>query len=101
MRYKKFKTLALALQDMPNVCTLCQLGSMRQQLRKNLTVEQRLELKRRYVAGEDVNALSKAFRVTIRQVYRIVAGQKGDTRTVEKPSVSVSFRAPDTNGPQI
>ena len=96
MRYKKFKTLALALQDMPNVCTLCQLRSMRQQLRKNLTVEQRLELKRRYVAGEDVNALSKAFRVTIRQVYRIVAGQKGDTRTVEKPSVSVSFRAPES-----
>ena len=30
-----------------------------------------------------------------RQVYRVIAGQKGDTRAAEAPTKSVSFRAPE------
>ena len=62
--------------------------------RLRLTVEQRQELARRHVLGEDVNALSKAFQVAIRQVYRVLADEKGDTRGRARVSKSVSFRAP-------
>jgi len=44
--------------------------------------------------GEDVNALSKMFCITIRQVYRVLADEKGDTRGRARVSKSVSFRAP-------
>jgi len=62
--------------------------------RSRLTVEQRQELARRHVLGEDVNALSKMFCITIRQVYRVLADEKGDTRGRARVSKSVSFRAP-------
>ena len=62
--------------------------------RSRLTVEQRQELARRHVLGEDVNALSKSYQVTIRQVYRVIADEKGDTRGRARVSKSVSFRAP-------
>lgn len=81
-------------QDMPNVCTLRQWGSMRQQDRKRLTTEQRIDLARRHAEGEDANMLSKAFSVTVRQVYRVVAAEAGDTRGRARESRSVSFRAP-------
>lgn len=62
--------------------------------RSRLTVEQRQELARRHVLGEGVTALSKAYQVTIRQVYGVLADEKGDTRGRARVSKSVSFRAP-------
>jgi len=62
--------------------------------RSRLTVEQRQELARRHVLGEDVTALSEAYQVTIRQVYRVLADEKGDTRGRGLVSKPVSFRAP-------
>jgi len=64
-------------------------------LKRNLTIEKKIELARRYAAGEDVNSLSKAFSISHRQVYRVIAEQKGDTATSEKKSVVVTFRAPE------
>ena len=69
-------------------------GVLRRMKRSRLTIEQRQELARRHVLGEDVNALSKAYQVTIRQVYRVLADEKGDTRGRARVSRSVSFRAP-------
>ena len=69
-------------------------GVLRRMKRSRLTVEQRQELARRHALGEDVNALSKAYQVTIRQVYRVLADEKGDTRGRARVSRSVSFRAP-------
>ena len=69
-------------------------GVLRRMKRSRLTVEQRQELARRHVLGEDVNALSKAFCITIRQVYRVIADEKGDTRGRARESKPVSFRAP-------
>lgn len=62
--------------------------------RSKLTVERRIELARRHAAGEDVNALSKAYQVTVRQVYRVVAEERGDTRGRAQVSKPVAFRAP-------
>ncbi|TLP55508.1 hypothetical protein FEE96_22590 [Parasedimentitalea maritima] len=69
-------------------------GVLRRMKRSRLTVEQRQELARRHAVGEDVNTLSKAYQVTIRQVYRVLADEKGDTRGRARVSKSVSFRAP-------
>jgi len=69
-------------------------GVLRRMKRSRLTVERHQELARRHVLGEDVNALSKAFCITIRQVYRVLADEKGDTRGRARVSKSVSFRAP-------
>jgi len=55
----------------PNVFTLCQWGPAARMKRSKLTVERRIELARRHAAGEDVNALSKAFQVSVRQVSKI------------------------------
>lgn len=63
--------------------------------RKNLPIEKRIELARRYSGGEDAKALSKEFSVSIRQVYRIAAEQKGDTAASDKSPIVVSFRAPE------
>jgi hypothetical protein len=69
-------------------------GVLRRMKRSKLTVEQRQELARRHTAGEDVNALSKVFSTSIRQVYRVVADEQGDARGRARESKSVSFRAP-------
>jgi len=69
-------------------------GVLRRMKRSRLTIEQRQELARRHALGEDVNALSKAYQVTIRQVYRVLSDEKGDTRGSARVSKSVSFRAP-------
>ena len=69
-------------------------GVLRRMKRSRLTIEQRQELVRRHALGEDVNALSKAYQVTIRQVYRVLADEKGDTRGRARVSKPVSFRAP-------
>ncbi|TLP55906.1 hypothetical protein FEE96_21655 [Parasedimentitalea maritima] len=41
-----------------------------------------------------MNALSKAYQVTIRQIYRVLADEKGDTRGRARVSKPVSFRVP-------
>ena len=69
-------------------------GVLRRMKRSRLTVEQRQELAGRHAAGENVNALSKVFCITIRQVYRVLADEKGDTRGRARESKPVSFRAP-------
>ena len=69
-------------------------GVLRRMKRSRLTIEQRQELARRHVLGEDVNALSKAYQVTIRQIYRVLTDEKGDTRGRARVSKPVSFRAP-------
>ena len=55
-------------------------GVLRRMKRSRLTVEHRQELARRHAVGEDVNTLSEAFQVSIRQVYRVLSDEKGDTR---------------------
>jgi hypothetical protein len=62
--------------------------------RSKLTVERRIELAQRHAAGEDVNALSKAFQVSVRQIYRVVVEERGDTRGRAQVSKPVAFRAP-------
>jgi len=79
---------------MPNVCTFCQWGSCGAMKRTRLTVERRIELARRHAAGEDVTALAKAFQVSMRQVYRVVAEERGETRGRSQVSKPVAFRAP-------
>jgi hypothetical protein len=60
---------------------------------RNLTIEKKIELARRYAGGEGVNALSEAYSVSARQVYRVVAEQKGDTQYDAETHVMVGFRA--------
>ncbi len=79
---------------MPNVYTLCQWGPAAQMKRSRLTVERRIELARRGRAGEDVKVLSKAFGLSVRQVYRVMAQEQGDTRRRAIVSKPVAFRAP-------
>jgi len=79
---------------MPNVFTLCQWGPAAQMKRKRLTIERRQDLARRHAAGEDVNVLSKVFSISVRQVYRVIADEKGDTRGRVRVSKPVAFRAP-------
>jgi hypothetical protein len=79
---------------MPNVYTLCQWGPAAPMRRSKLTVERRAELARRRRAGEDVAALAVAFGITPRQVYRVIADEKGDTRGRVGASKPVAFRAP-------
>ena len=69
-------------------------GVLRRMKRSRLTNEQRQDLVRRHALGEDVNALAKAYQVTIRQIYRVLADEKGDTRGRARVSKSVSYRAP-------
>lgn len=64
-------------------------------MRKKLTVEQRQKMAQRRAAGEEVAALAEAFGTTVRQVYRVVANEKGETRGAARASKSVSFRAPE------
>lgn len=65
-------------------------------MRKRLTVEQRQELAQRRAAGEAVEELARTFGTTERQVYRVVAEQKGETRAAARASKIVSFRAPES-----
>jgi len=62
--------------------------------RSRLTVERRTQLARRHAAGEDVTTLAKAFQVSVRQVYRVAAEERGEGRGSVQVSKSVAFRAP-------
>lgn len=64
--------------------------------KRNLTIEKKIELARRYAGGDDVNALSNAYSVSVRQVYRVVAEQKGDTQYDEETHMMVGFSAAES-----
>ena len=61
--------------------------------RKNLKLEQRIDLARRYRAGEPAVALAEVFGVTLRHVARVAKEQTGEGLSVRDPSETVAFRA--------
>lgn len=60
---------------------------------KRLKLEERIELARRYHAGETPKELSEAYGVSRRHVTRLAREEQGDGLAVRDPSESVSFRA--------
>ncbi|MCF6328727.1 MAG: hypothetical protein L3J02_02870 [Henriciella sp.] len=60
---------------------------------KNLKLEQRIEIARRFAAGESAKALSAIFGVSSRQINRVAKEETGDGLAVRDPSEIVSFRA--------
>ncbi len=60
---------------------------------KNLTLEQRIELARRYQSGEAAKDLAVAFGVSPRHVARVGKEERGDALDVRDPSQVVTFRA--------
>lgn len=60
---------------------------------KRLKLEQRIELARRYHAGETPKVLAEAFGVSRRHVTRLAKEEHGDGVAVRDPSERVSFRA--------
>jgi len=61
--------------------------------RKNLTLEQRIEIARRFQAGEAAKDLSAEFGVSVRHVSRLAKEEIGDGLAVRDPSEVVTFRA--------
>lgn len=60
---------------------------------KNLKLEQRIEIARRFAAGESAKTLATDFGVSARQVNRLVKEETGDGVAVRDPTEIVSFRA--------
>lgn len=60
---------------------------------KNLKLEQRIEIARRFASGESAKALSTVFGVSRRQINRLVKEETGDGVAVRDPTEIVSFRA--------
>jgi hypothetical protein len=60
---------------------------------KRLKLEQRIELARRYHAGETPKVLSEAYGVSRRHVTRLAKEEQGEGLAVRDPSERVSFRA--------
>ncbi|MEO3416204.1 helix-turn-helix domain-containing protein [Roseovarius sp. CAU 1744] len=60
---------------------------------KRLKLEERIELARRYHAGETPKVLAEAYGVSRRHVTRLAREEQGDGLAVRDPSESVSFRA--------
>jgi len=60
---------------------------------KRLKLEQRIELTRRYHAGETPKVLAEAYGVSRRHVTRLAKEEQGEGLAVRDPSESVSFRA--------
>jgi len=60
---------------------------------KRLKLEQRIELARRYHAGETPKVLAEAFGLSRRHVTRLAKQEQGDGVAVRNPSERVSFRA--------
>ncbi len=60
---------------------------------KRLTLEERIELARRYHAGETPKALAEVYGVSRRHVTRLAKEERGEGVEVRDPSVAVSFRA--------
>lgn len=61
--------------------------------RKNLTLEQRIEIARRAQAGEAPRDLSAEYRVSVRHISRLAKEHRGEGVEVRDPSEIVSFRA--------
>jgi len=61
--------------------------------RKNLKIEQRIDVGRRFAKGETAKTLSAAFGISARQVNRIANEQRGEGLSVRNPSETVAFRA--------
>lgn len=61
--------------------------------RKNLTIEQRIEIARRFQAGEAAQELSAEFCVSARHVSRLAKEEIGEGVAVRDPSEVVTFRA--------
>lgn len=60
---------------------------------KRLKLEERIELARRYHAGETPKVLAEAYGVSRRHVTRLAKEERGEGQEVRDPSVTVSFRA--------
>lgn len=61
---------------------------------RKLSVDQRLDLARRFRRGERPEALAEAFGVSLRSVYRTAQKQAVATARAGDPTASLSFRAP-------
>ncbi|MFV1493596.1 ribbon-helix-helix domain-containing protein [Phaeobacter sp. JH18-32] len=61
--------------------------------RKNLKLEQRIEIARRFQAGEAARELSAEFGVSVRHVSRLAKEEIGEGLAARDPSEIVSFRA--------
>ncbi len=68
-------------------------GSEVKRSRKNLTIEQRIEIARRFQAGEAAQDLSAEFGVSARHVLRLAKEEIGEGIAVRDPSEVVTFRA--------
>ena len=60
---------------------------------KNLKLEQRIEVARRFAAGESAKELAAAFGISARHVNRLAKEEAGEGITVRDPSETVAFRA--------
>ncbi|MEM5469751.1 MAG: hypothetical protein ACRBBK_14020 [Paracoccaceae bacterium] len=61
--------------------------------RKNLKLEQRIEIARRYKSGEAARELSKEFGVSMRHISRLAKEEVGEGLAMRDPSEVVTFRA--------
>ncbi|UWQ86291.1 ribbon-helix-helix domain-containing protein [Leisingera caerulea] len=61
--------------------------------RKNLTIEQRIEIARRFQVGEAAQDLSAEFGVSVRHVSRLAKEEIGEGVAVRDPTEVVTFRA--------
>ncbi len=64
--------------------------------RKNLTIEQRIEIARRFQSGEAARDLSEEFGVSVRHISRLAKEEIGEGVAVRDPSEVVTFRAPQS-----
>jgi hypothetical protein len=60
---------------------------------KRLKLEERIELARRYHAGETPKVLAEVYGVSRRHVTRLAKEERGEGQEVRDPSIAVSFRA--------
>ncbi|KII16244.1 MULTISPECIES: helix-turn-helix domain-containing protein [Roseobacteraceae] len=60
---------------------------------KNLKLEERIEVARRFATGESAKELAAAFGISARHVNRLAKEEAGEGITVRDPSETVAFRA--------
>jgi len=60
---------------------------------KNLKLEERIEVARRFAAGESAKDLAAAFGISPRHVSRLAKEEAGEGTAVRDPSETVAFRA--------
>ena len=60
---------------------------------KNLKLEERIEVARRFAAGESAKDLAAAFGISPRHVNRLAKEEAGEGIAVRDPSETVAFRA--------